>query len=365
LHVASTDEIIGLLLTEGANVNARDVDGQTPLHYHISRGDAQTVKLLLSYEADPNISSYSKRTTPLHVACEKANILLVSALVDDSIAIPLDVNALDINGNSSLHFLTLFDVATSEVTSNSKEIDARTCLAYLLHHGAIASTANLSGVTPLHNICGNESLLNLGVGEPIVDLLLEFHADPNARDVEGCTPLIIACMRREYRLCILLMAAGGDMNISCPMDCCLLSKGYKRDISGIQNVPNECSTSDLLPKQPRFRVFSAISCVQTKIHDDSRDRCMNCASLFVAYFGFFSGKHHCRYCQRLLCKECCSSELPRKMFPDFILDEYTENLLRVCLICENVLVTKAKQTGMRPSNGILEEDDFDFGRPSF
>ncbi len=53
-----------MLLDHGANVNARDVRGLTPLMLFIStdRSDPRAVRLMLAKGADPNIKSGSSET---------------------------------------------------------------------------------------------------------------------------------------------------------------------------------------------------------------------------------------------------------------------------------------------------------------
>jgi hypothetical protein len=281
--------------------------------------------------------------------------------------VKLDVNIADVDGETCLHKIANYsgesyvpgmgsiDGASVNCTGNG---NALKCFSYLLHHGASPGTSNSRLVAPLHYICGNDYLLASGVGEAMVEMLLQFKANPNAMDAEGCTPLIIACMHREFRLCMALMEAGGDMNIPCPMDCYLLSKGYKRDVaSDMEEGAKECTMSDLLPKPPRFRVFSCIRSIQTEITDDSRDRCMNCGAAFAAMFGgLITGKHHCRLCRRLLCKSCCHSELDRSLFPDFMQQEYSDSRIKVCVVCEKVVFNLADDAGVDLQELYAEED---------
>lgn len=367
LHVCSSHIIGEMLIHEGADVNVHNNLGLTPLHFHVMHNNLEMVQLLLAHNASCNVVDYKMNITPLHLAAEKGNFLLVTALVNDDNT-HIDVNAIDKDCETALHRLTFINGNSNKEMAGSgvnKNTDVVKCIAYLLHHGADPTITNARLITPLHYICGNDYLLGFGVGEQIVELLLEFHANPNAEDMDGCTPVIIACMHREFGLCVQIMAAGGDMNIPCPMDCYLLSKGYRRDVvNGMKKSVKDCTMSDLLPKPPRLRVFSAICSLQTEIPDDSRDRCMNCGSSFTGFFvGLISGKHHCRHCRRLLCSECCHAELPRSCFPDFVLDVYSESTLKACVVCEKVLIARADAEGIL-INAVFPDDDT-FGRGSF
>jgi ankyrin repeat protein len=52
------------LLEKGANPNARDEEGFTPLHYASFNGCASVAKLLLDSGADPNVGSKEGWTPP-------------------------------------------------------------------------------------------------------------------------------------------------------------------------------------------------------------------------------------------------------------------------------------------------------------
>jgi ankyrin repeat protein len=70
LHSAAamgSREIVQLLITAHANVNLRDLEGNTPLHLAVREGKESIVPLLLEAKADPNLRN-SSGTTPLDFA---------------------------------------------------------------------------------------------------------------------------------------------------------------------------------------------------------------------------------------------------------------------------------------------------------
>ena len=63
-------EHLSILLAYGANIQARDVHGWTPLHYAAYLGHVDTVEQLLLYGADAVATDHQGRT-PLHVTASK------------------------------------------------------------------------------------------------------------------------------------------------------------------------------------------------------------------------------------------------------------------------------------------------------
>lgn len=66
LHLARPDEAKKLLLSYGADVNARDINGNTPLHYAIKEEDESGGMVLLEHGADINAMN-NKQETPLDI----------------------------------------------------------------------------------------------------------------------------------------------------------------------------------------------------------------------------------------------------------------------------------------------------------
>ena len=77
----------------GASVNARDADGQTPLHWAVDKEDTGTVQLLLANKADP-----SAQDTLKHSALHRAAALGLSRISRFLLDRGADVNAKNANG---------------------------------------------------------------------------------------------------------------------------------------------------------------------------------------------------------------------------------------------------------------------------
>ncbi|MGZ6250972.1 MAG: ankyrin repeat domain-containing protein [Candidatus Chromulinivorax sp.] len=179
LHYAQTAEQTKQLLVAGADVNARNDNGQTPLHYAQT---AEQTKQLLAAGADVHARDH-KGWTPLHYAktVEKAKLLLAAGA---------DVNARNIFDQTPLY-------------------KAKTVVqtALLLAAGANVNARDDEGWTPLH----------MAKTAAKTELLLAAGADVNARDNDGYTPLHVYCSCRgrgfiSWEQIKLIIFAGADEN---------------------------------------------------------------------------------------------------------------------------------------------------------
>jgi len=89
-------EKVKKLLDRGADVNARDKDGWTPLHWASVHGHLDVIKLLVERGADVNASNHG--WTPLHEAASRGHLNVVKFLVERG----ADVNARDREGRTPL-----------------------------------------------------------------------------------------------------------------------------------------------------------------------------------------------------------------------------------------------------------------------
>ena len=71
--------VVEALLDKGANINHRDKEKQTPLHYAVGNNKLPTVKILIERGANKNLKS-NKNQTPLELAREKRRKSIVNYL---------------------------------------------------------------------------------------------------------------------------------------------------------------------------------------------------------------------------------------------------------------------------------------------
>jgi ankyrin repeat protein len=99
LHIAATKEIAELLIANSAIISAKDHLGRTPLHWTALTGRREIVELLIAEGADVNAKNKYGRTTPLHFAASGGNKEIAELLIANG----ADVNAKDKWGGTPLH----------------------------------------------------------------------------------------------------------------------------------------------------------------------------------------------------------------------------------------------------------------------
>ncbi|XP_075684342.1 transient receptor potential cation channel subfamily A member 1 isoform X2 [Rhinoderma darwinii] len=137
LHYASKCghlELMLMIINEASDevLNALDNKGSTPLHWSVQKNQVDSVKVLLSRGANPNILNYY-RMSPIHLAIHLHHNCIVEALLDNSTT---DVNLEGDLGNTPIMQACYKD--------NSE------ALVMLFNHGAKLCKRNKIGCFPIH-----------------------------------------------------------------------------------------------------------------------------------------------------------------------------------------------------------------------
>ncbi|CAB0032104.1 unnamed protein product, partial [Trichogramma brassicae] len=208
LHVLARNEykhnVTEVLLnfggTEGRclRIDARDNEGLTPLYTALLNRNAMLFAALLKRGADPNQPN-TRRCTPLHFICggNTGDLPWANMLFEFS-RYRVRVNARDENNDTPLHLAV--DSGRGDLTK------------LLLQKGADPNAANVEGSTPLHVIARKECNHN------VTEVLLDFCSTENrplridARDDEGHTPLLTALIYGNMNMFAMLLRQGADPN---------------------------------------------------------------------------------------------------------------------------------------------------------
>lgn len=192
LHRAAGNDcikVVGLLLKHGAQINASDQSGATPLFEAISApmGDLATVKLLVENGADVTSKAYGG-STPLSLAAQLGKTEILEILQKSK-------------ANSGVKELRDDSVFYNAVHSGNTTLVER-----LLSTGYRLQTIQFQGgLTPIHVAVQDDN-------EEMVDLLLKKGADVNARTSWGATPLHLAARQGSRAVMDLLITKGADVN---------------------------------------------------------------------------------------------------------------------------------------------------------
>ncbi|KAL8679044.1 MAG: hypothetical protein Q9186_004630 [Xanthomendoza sp. 1 TL-2023] len=185
-------EMVRLLLQQGANVNAINDFGETPLHLAIALAkDYNVCRLLLERSADlQNRNADSK--TPLHTFFSPVVKQVLSRHCDY-----IDLSALDRNGMSILHFL-----AWSSKTTNDEFRD------FYERSQTNLGAVNTDGLSLLHLAAQRG---NLGVVQYLAHTCKDFYALVSLQDSRGRTALHYTMeSKRGAQVATLLLSCGAE-----------------------------------------------------------------------------------------------------------------------------------------------------------
>ena len=204
------------LISKGADVNSRGKRGMTPLLLACQRGRKDIAEILISKGADVNVRRNDDRTA-LHIAVARGHKDVAEMLISKG----ADVNAKANGSQTPLHIavnqgnidmveILIVHKAIVDVRDNAgvtplglAEENGHSEIAALLRkHGAKVSKG--TGNTPLHQAAM--------VGNTIkTKSLIAQGADINAKNENGETPLHFAARRGNLEIIELLISSGADI----------------------------------------------------------------------------------------------------------------------------------------------------------
>ncbi len=205
LHYAAergSFEIVRYLVWHDANVNEKDKESKTALHYAAKSGSFEIVRYLVWHDANVNEKDKESKTA-LHYAAERGSFEIVRYLVCRG----ANVNEKDKESRTALHYAAergsseiVLDLVCLCANVNEKDEESKTALhyaaecssfeivKYLVCHGANVSEKDKESKTALHYAaeCGSSE---------IVKFLVEHGADADGKDERNSTVFYYADLR--------------------------------------------------------------------------------------------------------------------------------------------------------------------------
>lgn len=171
-------KVVQQCISVGFNIDAKDAEGKTALHYACDRGYTPIVKLLLQYRVNLRTTDEAGRT-PLHYACFSGHADIIQLLLQNGVP----VNAQCQSGFTASH-----------TASANGMMDS---ILLLCKYGADLSVKDSEMVTPLHLAMQRYKNTHDFEGAKMF-CFLKWLRYPKARDKKGRLPLHRALLNVDF-----------------------------------------------------------------------------------------------------------------------------------------------------------------------
>ncbi|GAB5588190.1 hypothetical protein Unana1_03090 [Umbelopsis nana] len=192
-YYASIGQIdaIDLLLNYGCNIESRDYEGHTALHYAAGQNQAETMKILLDKGLDPYIENHSYDTA-FHQAAQNGNEEAMKVLLDNGYNIDTKEGPSNMTG----------------LLSAINQVNLR-AVQFLLAHGASINISDTAHNTALHYAIRRNAL-------EIAEILLNRGVAVNALNRESKSALDYAVEDNNLPFVTMLVRSGASIMKSAP-----------------------------------------------------------------------------------------------------------------------------------------------------
>ncbi|KAJ4294202.1 hypothetical protein N0V90_007892 [Kalmusia sp. IMI 367209] len=239
LHVAARFGLVDfaqfVIEEAGADVNAQDVMGRTPLWWAASSGHANVIRMLVNAGAKPDADDKINGLKPLHEAASANHAEAVLALLEAGVD-PLTEKTREHPGNWC---------------GNADTSTGHTALMYACHNGHL-ETLNafipfLQDIDTIHRAL----VWSAEVGRAkLVGRILQIPGVQVNAKVRGDTALVAACRSTSRETIVALIEAGADPTILCD--------NWGPEFGGIGSGRTEHCGFDEGGKEPEIRGFTAL-----------------------------------------------------------------------------------------------------------
>ncbi|GMO44250.1 MAG: ankyrin repeat domain-containing protein [Termitinemataceae bacterium] len=258
------DKQIVLLASKGANLEASNVTGETPLFIAVKINSSSTIKALLDSGA-----SINGRDTLGNTALHAAVRWNAQAAAEALIAANIDINAFNLYGKTPLHDAVRLGIFAIEsllvqrgANKEARDSDGNTPLMEavlsgalrsvenLIHSGADVTTRNNFGETPLLIAVQNER-------SDIVGVLLTNGAQIYAQNSEGESPFTIA-LKTSPRMMLTLLEKGRDQTDNEGRSPLHIAIFYGVGLADIEKIENWTGRENAVDRQGRTALRYAV-----------------------------------------------------------------------------------------------------------